>query len=77
MNFKSKILKVLKPLVGPLIAEANKEIFTDNKFFIWEIVKNVIGNLTYGFINFVYDSFAWLLKATYKDLLLGIFVHVN
>ena len=55
---------MLTPLVGPLLAEANKKIFTDNKFFIWEIVKNGVANFTYGFLNFVWDSSAWLLKAT-------------
>lgn len=58
-------------MVGPLIAEANKAIFTDNKFFIWEVVKNGIGNFAYGFLNFIYDSIKWLLNATYKDLLPG------
>ena len=68
---------MLKPLVGLLLAEANKKIFTDNNFFIWEIVKNGVANVTYGFINFVWDSSAWLLKAKYKDLLPGIFIQYS
>ena len=59
------------PLVGPIIKEVNREVFTENKYFIFDVVKGAVSNFVFGLFNFSYDSIKSLMNTGWKSLLPG------
>ena len=69
--FLSKLFQLIKPLVGPVVRELNKEVLIDNRFLIFEIVKHAIFNFLYGLGNFIYDTCVALFTSTWSDWMPG------
>ena len=40
---------MIHPLIGPIIKEVNKEVLTDNEYFIFDVA-----NFVFGLVNFSY-----------------------
>ena len=62
---------MVKNLIGPIIKEVNNEVFIENKFLFFDLVKNATSNLVFGLINFVYDAFTGFWKSSWKSFVPG------
>ena len=62
---------MIRPLIGPIIKEVNKEVFTGNKYFFFDVVKEATSNFIFGLMNFSYDSVNSLMSAKWKTFLPG------
>ena len=60
---------LVKPAVGPIIGEMQKKMLTENKFFVFDILKTFMANFLYGAFNFGHDMISSTMNAEYKDFL--------
>lgn len=56
------LAKLGKPLVGGILKEVHEEFLTKNQYFVWDVVKNMLSNFVYGFMNYCYDSSKYWLE---------------
>ena len=61
------LAKMVKPLIGPVLKQVHREIIVDNKYFLFDLAKNICSNLVFGFMNFFYDSIKYILTKTWNS----------
>ena len=57
---------LIKPMIGPGLKEFQKEL-SENKYFVFSLVKDVLLNLIIGCLNFIVDSTKAFFTASYKE----------
>ena len=71
IEISKAISKAVKPLVGPIIHEMNSQIFENDKFFVFDVVRNTMANFVFGLGNFVYDGVASTFTSNIMDFVPG------
>ena len=62
------VYEPLKSMMGPAAKELNRVMITSNRFFLFDLLKNAISNIVYGFFNYLWDSLSSILSMKLKDM---------
>ena len=60
------IPRVIEPMMGPAIKSFQKEV-TENRFFVFTLIKDLIINGVLGCLNFIVDTIYSILTAEFKE----------